>query len=34
MGHEGHRIEEKLKRRLTLLDMYQENFWFSYLFKS
>lgn len=34
MGHEGHRIEEKLKRRLTFLDRYQENFWFSYLFKS
>ena len=33
LGHEGHRLEEKLKKRLTLLDTYQENFWFSYLFK-
>ena len=34
MGQEGHRIEEKLKKRLTLLDTYQENFWFSYLLRS
>ena len=34
LGHEGHLIEEKLKKRLILLDTYQENFWFSYLFKS
>jgi len=34
MGHEGHRIEEKLKGRLTLLDTRQENFWFTYLFQA
>jgi ribosomal protein L11 methyltransferase len=34
LGHEGHLIEEKLARRLQLLDRFQENFWFSYLFKS
>ena len=33
LGHEGHLIEEKLKKRLHLLDRLQENFWFSYLFK-
>jgi len=33
-GHEGHLIAEKLEKRLHLLDMYQENLWFSYLFKS
>jgi ribosomal protein L11 methyltransferase len=34
LGHEGHLIEEKLKKRLHLLDRLQENFWFTYLFKS
>jgi ribosomal protein L11 methyltransferase len=34
IGHEGYIIEEKLKQRLHLLDKRQENFWFSYLFKS
>jgi len=33
-GHEGHLIAEKLKKRLQLLDTYQENLWFSYLFKA
>jgi ribosomal protein L11 methyltransferase len=33
-GQEGHRIEEKLRERLILLNTYQENFWFTYLFKS
>ena len=33
-GHEGHRIGEKLKGRLTLLDTHQENFWFTYLFQA
>jgi ribosomal protein L11 methyltransferase len=32
LGHEGHRVREKLQKRLTLLDTHQENFWFSYLF--
>jgi len=34
LASEGHRIEERLKRRLTLIDMCTENFWFSYLFKN
>ncbi len=34
LGHEGHRIEEKLKGRLVLLDTHQENFWFTYLFRN
>ncbi len=34
IGHEGHLIEEKLGKRLRLLDRHQENFWFSYLFRS
>ena len=34
LGHEGHLVEEKLKRRLHLLDRHQENFWFTYLLKS
>jgi len=33
IGHEGYLIEEKLKKRLHLLNRQQENFWFSYLFK-
>jgi ribosomal protein L11 methyltransferase len=33
LGHEGYRVQEKLQKRLTLLDTYQENFWFSYLFR-
>lgn len=34
IGQEGHLIEEKLKKRLFLVDRHEENFWFSYLFKS
>ena len=34
IGHEGYLVEEKLKQRLYLLDKRQENFWFTYLFKS
>jgi ribosomal protein L11 methyltransferase len=34
LGHEGHRIEEKLKGRLRLFQSYQENFWFTYLFQN
>jgi ribosomal protein L11 methyltransferase len=34
IGHEGYLIEEKLKNRLHLMDKHQENFWFTYLFKS
>jgi hypothetical protein len=34
MVHEGHRIEEKVEKRLCLLDRQRENFWFSYLSKS
>lgn len=33
LGQEGHRIEEKVRRRLTLLYAHQENFWFTYLFR-
>jgi ribosomal protein L11 methyltransferase len=32
LGHEGFGIQQKLRGRLTLLDSYQENFWFSFLF--
>lgn len=34
LGQEGYKIEEKLRRRLTLLDSHQENFWFTYLFRN
>ncbi len=34
LGQEGHQIEEKVRRRLTLLDFHQENFWFTYLFRN
>jgi len=34
LGEEGHRIEEKVGKRLTLVDSYQENFWFTYLFRN
>ena len=34
LGSEGHRIEDKLTRRLSLIDTCSENFWFSYLFKN
>ena len=34
LGLEGHRIEEKLKGRLVLLDTVQENFWFTHLFRA
>ena len=33
LGQEGHLLEEKVKRRLTLLHAHQENFWFTYLFQ-
>jgi ribosomal protein L11 methyltransferase len=33
LGHEGYRVQEKLQKKLTLLDTHQENFWFSYLFR-
>jgi len=32
LGHEGFQIQQKLMGKLTLLDSYQENFWFSLLF--
>ena len=34
LGHEGHLIEEKLQKKLHLLDKHEENFWFTYLFKA
>ena len=34
LGNEGHRILEKLQKRLILLDTQQQNFWFTLLFKS
>lgn len=34
LGHEGYQTREKLQKRLTLLDTHQENFWFTFLFKS
>lgn len=34
LATEGHRIAERLKERLTLIDTCAENFWFSYLFKN
>lgn len=34
LGQEGYLLEEKLKKRLTLLDSYKENFWFTYLFRN
>jgi len=34
IGNEGYLIEEKLKKRLRLLDKRHENFWFSYLFQA
>jgi ribosomal protein L11 methyltransferase len=34
LGHEGELIEEKLKKRLHLLERLQENLWCSYLFRS
>lgn len=34
LATEGHRISERLKERLTLIDTFAENFWFSYLFKN
>ncbi len=33
LGHEGHLIEEKLQKKLHLLDRHEENFWFTYLFR-
>jgi ribosomal protein L11 methyltransferase len=33
LGHEGHFIEEKLMKKLHLLDRHEENFWFTYLLK-
>ena len=34
LGQEGHQIEEKVKKRLTLQAIHQENFWFTYLFRN
>jgi ribosomal protein L11 methyltransferase len=34
LGHESHRLREKLEGRLTLLDHCQENFWFSFLYQN
>jgi ribosomal protein L11 methyltransferase len=34
LGHEGYRLQEKLGDRLTLLDQYHENFWFSFLYRN
>ena len=34
IGHEGYLIEQKVGKRLRLLDRYEDNFWFSYLFQS
>ena len=34
LGHEGHLVEEKLEKKLHLLDRHEENFWFTYLFRS
>ena len=34
IGNEGYLIEEKLKKRLHLLNRHEENFWFSYLFSN
>ena len=34
LASEGHRIAERLKERLSLIDTCTENFWFSYLFKN
>ena len=34
LGSEGHRIEERLKDRLELVDTCSENFWFTYLFRN
>jgi ribosomal protein L11 methyltransferase len=34
LGQEGHLVEEKLKKKLHLLDRREENFWFTYLFKA
>ena len=32
LGHESYLLQERLRDRLTLLDQYQENFWFSFLY--
>jgi ribosomal protein L11 methyltransferase len=34
LASEGHRIKERLEKRLELIDTCTENFWFSYLFKN
>ena len=34
IGHEGYRIQQKVEKRLRLLDRYEENFWFSFLFQA
>ncbi len=34
LGHESHRLHERLEDRLTLVDQYQENFWFSFLYQN
>jgi ribosomal protein L11 methyltransferase len=33
LGHESHLLQERLGDRLTLLDQYQENFWFTFLYQ-
>jgi ribosomal protein L11 methylase PrmA len=32
LGHEGQEIQKKLQKKLRLLDAYEENLWFSFLF--
>jgi len=32
LGHESHLLQERLRGRLTQVDQYQENFWFTHLF--
>jgi ribosomal protein L11 methyltransferase len=34
LASEGHRIVERLEKRLALIDTCAENFWFSYLFRN
>mgnify|MGYP000675226032 CR=1 FL=1 len=34
LGHESHLLQERLKGRLILVDQFQENFWFSFLYRN
>ena len=34
LGHESYLLQERLRGRLTQVDQYQENFWFTHLFAS